>query len=121
MIEAPARVPVETTSPLKASEMLRAGILNIPTQTFCEEYEEDGTGRVTGACAVGTMWYWRGTMDPLPPPERVALDVIYAKTAEAPCGHAYAGGELYEVIIHLNDNDEWHRSRIATWMEGLGL
>lgn len=117
--------PVETVTPLKPSELLRLGRLLRPQWTACAYFDRAG-----GACAVGAMAVARAGSEDHETASDIA-DHFESVPAAAPCSCVVAP-TVWAVVTHLSDShhpgslamsitDPWPDSRIADWLESVGL
>lgn len=102
---APA-APVETVTPMKASEAIRLGVLYRPTQAFGEAGDGNAACVIATAMAVGYYGMPDLFDDPNGSPHYPACP---------------AGCERLGLPLHLNDDHRWSRERIADWLESRGL
>jgi hypothetical protein len=127
-LDAPRVAPVEPRSPLRLSEALRLGSLDNPQ---CKRHLYDfGTG---GYCALGAIYKavgWEPTVDESRAPQAQRAEMTrvshtcWTTTRDAPCEHATYfrhGASIHVLLIHLNDDHEWTREKIADWLESEGL
>ena len=128
MIEAPAARPVETVTRIKQSEAIRLGSL-VTGQNFGSSVgwslDSPTTTCAMGALSVGMGG--NGTTYHRPDIEEAVQELIDADAGLCPVNgvcawpeFGYAGTNLRDRIIDLNDNHRWTREQIADWLEGLG-
>lgn len=125
----PAEVPareLETSKPLKLSEAMRLGSMTTTQVIGKLGHVDGGTGTACGIGAVlaglgygfaGTSWGEVLSKNP----ELKALTVPVSGAKIAGCGCNFGGRTVVDAIIHLNDDHEMPRNKIADRLESLGL
>lgn len=121
MIDSPVRpAPLETVTPLKASEAIRLGCLTT-TQAF-GSLGGDGTACVMGAMYIG-LGVWDGGNDSGSIHEAMlnspSVRTIWLGIGDFPCP-LNCDDTLHRGAAHLNDVHRWTRERIADYMETRG-
>jgi hypothetical protein len=114
---------------MKLSEAIREGAKLRP-QAFGRTFLETASGVLT-SCAIAAALEATG-YDPLRPLDLNARDLFretfqsYWTMPAMPCPHQHKGrrprpcpdsGQVYGMLLHLNDTHEWSREAIADWVE----
>lgn len=140
--------PVEPTTPMKPSEAMRLGIMVTGPARY-HNFGYDNTACALGAMAIGygadpnasyddwdhhPAFVLYGRTSParlaatliLPyRPGTIPLNVVpdsqWPTACPAHCREASDGSVATPLIPHLNDQHKWPRTKIADWLEGMGL
>lgn len=125
----PAEVPareLETSKPLKLSEAMRLGSMTTTQTIGSLGTVKDGTGEACGIGAVlAGLGYgfsntsWGSVLSANPELKALTVPVSGAKIAG--CGCSFGGRTVVDAIIHLNDDHQMPRNKIADRLEELGL
>ena len=115
--EPAVELPLEAPKPLKLSEAMRLGSIATTQARGAWDHEDPASENGKAMCAMSTAWYaLTGDSDAHGTPLTDLLSnaiVVNPVTGQ--------NEDLCDTIMELNDSHGWDRSRIADWLESLGL
>lgn len=132
VVEAPAAVPQEPTTPMKLSEAIRLGCLVTEPLTgtlwdhiynrYGNPIREYGRACALGAAAIGRFGLnHKGVAGTPYLPSWIKEFGLPDEKIVCPVSRDCAHVQLPNQVTHLNDHHEWDRLRIADWLDSKGL